>query len=425
MSAPLPSPSPLPPWLERRPEKRSECPPPDQQCPWVSCRYHLALDVQKRHRLAKAPRVSLNLPEDPDLWPDDAPTCALHVAESGEQTLQHIGDLLRMSRERVRQIAEWGFSKLSRIGTTHDMAEVFDISTNRLQISAGIFRPITAKATPTTTPRPPSPPSNPPSETPPSVLPTKSKPDDQPEVAVVAALPDPSPAPKAKPMPPHQPRSTWAAQAAYASERLRQTLKERNLSPVTLAHRIVADLPHLDARSTEISIRKIIGSGDHASTKSITYRRCAHALGLTLDDLCDDAAWVAAIPTEDNPAVIGKQNPFTIRAPQKPAPTTPIPSPKAPAVRQVATLTPPPPVKAAPPAKVPEPEPATNALAPLLIEALKQAQAHDERAAEQATVIDLLRHECDDLRQQLAAAVKERDAATTTLATIRKSLGVA
>ena len=120
----------LPPWLERRPTKRSECPPPDQQCPWVSCRYHLALDVRNR-RLAKAPRITHNLPPDPNDWPADAKTCALHVADGGAHTLEQLGAAVGdISRERARQIEQAALDKLAAFGIVLDLGEDLGLDTN-------------------------------------------------------------------------------------------------------------------------------------------------------------------------------------------------------------------------------------------------------------------------------------------------------
>lgn len=114
----------LPKWLERRPTKRSECPPPDQQCPWVSCRYHLALDAAGKKR----PRVKVWT--HPDDWTANTPTCALHVAEQGAHTLLDIGAILGdISRERVRQIEQSAQAKLSKVGIILSLAEDCDLDT--------------------------------------------------------------------------------------------------------------------------------------------------------------------------------------------------------------------------------------------------------------------------------------------------------
>ena len=82
-------------------------------CPWISCKYHLAIDVTKNGSL----KVN---------WPADSldgivnnlaamkETCALDVAERGEMTLEDIGALLNVTRERIRQMEERLLGKMRR-----------------------------------------------------------------------------------------------------------------------------------------------------------------------------------------------------------------------------------------------------------------------------------------------------------------------
>jgi Sigma-70, region 4 len=92
-----------------RPLTRGDCSPSDEgghharPCPYVSCKYHLALDVAKNGSL------KINWPA-PDLDGFVAnigrmkETCALDVADRGELTLEEIGGLLNVTRERIRQL---------------------------------------------------------------------------------------------------------------------------------------------------------------------------------------------------------------------------------------------------------------------------------------------------------------------------------
>ena len=85
-----------------RPQTRAEC--PTGPCPWVSCRYHLYLDVGRRGELI------LNQPgKEPDELEE---TCALDLAERGPMTLAEIGELLSVSREAVRQIEELAWKNM-------------------------------------------------------------------------------------------------------------------------------------------------------------------------------------------------------------------------------------------------------------------------------------------------------------------------
>jgi|GEM_PF-2028781 len=82
------------PFVER-PKHRSECVDGLRPCPWVGCRYHLAVNVSHAGGLA------LPFGEDPDDWPE---SCALDVAERGGLTLEGVGELSGLTRERIRQV---------------------------------------------------------------------------------------------------------------------------------------------------------------------------------------------------------------------------------------------------------------------------------------------------------------------------------
>lgn len=66
-------------------------------CPWVSCKYHLYLDVD--------PETGSMILNFPDLEPWElSHTCALDVAQHGGVTLDEVGELMNLTRERIRQI---------------------------------------------------------------------------------------------------------------------------------------------------------------------------------------------------------------------------------------------------------------------------------------------------------------------------------
>ena len=107
-----------------RPRTRGEC-PPFRPCPWVSCRYHLSIDIQKR----RVVQVRI----DPDDWTEKTPTCALDVADAAAtprrgrgaydatmragMTLDEVGEVMGgISRERVRQVEEAALAKLAAAG---------------------------------------------------------------------------------------------------------------------------------------------------------------------------------------------------------------------------------------------------------------------------------------------------------------------
>lgn len=65
-------------------------------CPFVSCKHHLALDVNENGN------IKLNFPHL-DVWEMDA-TCALTVASEGGTTLDGVAEAMNITRERVRQL---------------------------------------------------------------------------------------------------------------------------------------------------------------------------------------------------------------------------------------------------------------------------------------------------------------------------------
>ncbi len=88
-----------------RPLTRADCRTGPRPCLFVSCRYHLYLDVDPR-----SGSVRLNFP-DREVWELEE-TCALDLAEAGSVTLDHIGELLGVTRERVRQIEQGALKRL-------------------------------------------------------------------------------------------------------------------------------------------------------------------------------------------------------------------------------------------------------------------------------------------------------------------------
>jgi hypothetical protein len=88
-----------------RPKTRSDCINGERPCPFVSCRYHLYLDIV---------RGSLKL-NFPDKEVDELEeTCALDVADRGGETLERSGHFINVTRERLRQIEDQAVQKLMR-----------------------------------------------------------------------------------------------------------------------------------------------------------------------------------------------------------------------------------------------------------------------------------------------------------------------
>lgn len=91
--------------LLHRPQTRGDCAGGIRPCPWVSCRHHLFLEVDKRGREVRTNPVAddpLDLPE----------TCALDVAERDGINLEEVADLLGISRQRIDIVLERSLIKL-------------------------------------------------------------------------------------------------------------------------------------------------------------------------------------------------------------------------------------------------------------------------------------------------------------------------
>ena len=95
----------------RRPVRRSECAGKARPCPYVSCKHHLYLDVNP-----ETGSIKLNFPHL-ELW-QMAETCALDVAERGGITLEEVGEIMNLTRERIRQVEVRGLVKLRMMASS-------------------------------------------------------------------------------------------------------------------------------------------------------------------------------------------------------------------------------------------------------------------------------------------------------------------
>ena len=88
-----------------RPTSRAECSEEIRPCPWVACKHHLYLDINP-----ETGSIKINFPE---LEPWELKhTCALDVAERGGITLEEVGEIMNLTRERIRQVEVRGLLKL-------------------------------------------------------------------------------------------------------------------------------------------------------------------------------------------------------------------------------------------------------------------------------------------------------------------------
>lgn len=96
-----------------RPVARETCRGGVRPCPWVSCKHHLYLDVNPETGSMKINFPHLNV------W-DMKHTCALDIADRGGTTLEEVGEILNLTRERIRQVEVRGLSKLRSVTPSED-----------------------------------------------------------------------------------------------------------------------------------------------------------------------------------------------------------------------------------------------------------------------------------------------------------------
>jgi hypothetical protein len=94
-----------PPVDDERPKSRGECREELRPCPYVACKFHLYLDVNP-----ETGSIKINFP-DLEPW-ELTTTCSLDVAERGGITLEEVGEIMNLTRERIRQVEVRGLLKL-------------------------------------------------------------------------------------------------------------------------------------------------------------------------------------------------------------------------------------------------------------------------------------------------------------------------
>ncbi len=97
-----------------RPRQRRDCINAPRPCIFVGCSRHLYLDVNPQ-----TGSIKLNFP-DKEVW-ELPETCALDVADRGGVTLEEVGAILNLTRERIRQLEVAGLKQLqSHCGPNRD-----------------------------------------------------------------------------------------------------------------------------------------------------------------------------------------------------------------------------------------------------------------------------------------------------------------
>jgi hypothetical protein len=91
----------------QRPQTRADCRGGQRPCPWTSCRWHLYLDVSP-----SGESIKLNYP-GVEVW-ELKHSCVLDMAEKGGVDLERVGEVVNLTRERIRQLEALGLEKLKR-----------------------------------------------------------------------------------------------------------------------------------------------------------------------------------------------------------------------------------------------------------------------------------------------------------------------
>jgi hypothetical protein len=93
--------------LAARPRTRGDCAGGARPCLWLACRHNLYLDVDP-----DTGSIKINFP-DLEPWELEH-TCALDVAERGGLMLDEVGDIMNLTRERIRQVETRGLLAIGR-----------------------------------------------------------------------------------------------------------------------------------------------------------------------------------------------------------------------------------------------------------------------------------------------------------------------
>ncbi|MEQ9317708.1 MAG: sigma factor-like helix-turn-helix DNA-binding protein, partial [Polyangiaceae bacterium] len=102
-----------------KPKSRAECLGTERPCPYVSCKHHLYLDVSPR-----TGAIKLNFP-DLEVW-EMKETCALDVADRGGTTLEDVGAIMNLTRERIRQVEVRALAKLEALTEMEALRDYVD-----------------------------------------------------------------------------------------------------------------------------------------------------------------------------------------------------------------------------------------------------------------------------------------------------------
>jgi hypothetical protein len=125
-----------------KPHARQECLDGPRPCPFVSCKHHLFIDVSPR-----TGAIKLNFP-DLEVW-DMGESCALDVADRGGTTLEDVGAIMNLTRERIRQVEVKALAKLEALRDMMALREYVDegpVGKRRLPSLEKVAKKVVVKA---------------------------------------------------------------------------------------------------------------------------------------------------------------------------------------------------------------------------------------------------------------------------------------
>ena len=106
-----------------KPRAREECAGGPRPCPYISCKHHLFIDVSP-----KTGAIKLNFP-DLEVW-ELKESCALDVADRGGTTLEDVGAIMNLTRERIRQVEVKALAKLEALSDMEHLRDYVDEGPN-------------------------------------------------------------------------------------------------------------------------------------------------------------------------------------------------------------------------------------------------------------------------------------------------------
>ncbi len=111
-----------------KPKNRADCKGGPRPCPYISCKHHLYVDVSPT-----TGAIKLNFP-DLEVW-ELSESCALDIADHGGTTLEDVGAIMNLTRERIRQVEVKALAKLEALSdmeTLRDYVEEGPVGKRRL-----------------------------------------------------------------------------------------------------------------------------------------------------------------------------------------------------------------------------------------------------------------------------------------------------